>query len=203
MTREEWLTAASTFIYDRIISPIAVMKEGEKVAVSCGWPSKGALSASRRRVGECWAAEVCGDKSTRHIFISPVLAELVDGYGDGVLPTLAHELVHVVASTPGHRGEFKRIALAIGLEGKMTASVAGNELCAKLKAIAAQLFPYPHTLLDPQAKQRTHSTPMRNMVAVNCTACDYTVRTTRKWVDEVGLPRCPHGSEMVEVANVT
>lgn len=195
-TREDWLTQAANAIYTQIIAPIAVVKEGERFAVSCGWPSKGALSASRRRVGECWAAEVCADQSTRHLFISPVLGEVVDGYGDGVLPTLAHELVHVVARIPGHRGEFRRIALAIGLEGKMSASVAGNELCQKLNAIAGRLGPYPHAALDPVAQHRTQGTRMLKLVAVNCTQCDYSVRTTRVWIQDVGLPRCPHGSPM-------
>ena len=200
MNREEWLAQAADLIYTTIISPFAVVKSGEKWAVSCGWPSKGALSASRRRVGECWAAEVAGDKSTRHIFISPVLAELVDGYGDGVLPTLAHELIHVVSATPGHRGEFRRIALAIGLEGKMSASVAGNVLCQKLNAIASQLGPYPHAALDPQAKARTQSTRMLKCEALNCTQCSYVIRTTRVWLTDFGPPKCPHGSLMVEVA---
>lgn len=196
MLREEWLSTAADLIYGTIISPFAVMREGERIAVSCGWPSKGALSASRRRVGECWAAAVSLDKSTRHIFISPVLSELVDGYGDGVLPTLAHELVHVVAATPGHRGEFRRIGKLIGLEGKMASSVAGNELCQKLNAIARQLGPYPHAALDPQAKVRTQSTRMLKCEAVDCTQCSYVVRTTRVWLTEFGPPKCPHGSVM-------
>lgn len=193
-TREEWLTSAASLIYATIISPVAIMKEGECVAISCGWPSRGALSASRRRVGECWAAEVCGDNSTRHLFISPVLVELVDGYGDGVLPTLAHELVHVVSATPGHRGEFRRIGVAIGLEGRMPASVAGNELCQKLNAIASQLGPYPHGGLNPSEQRRTQSTRMIKLTAVKC--CQYVVRTTKLWITEQGVPKCPHGSPM-------
>lgn len=196
MTREDYLTVAGTLIYDEIISPVAVLREGERWQVSCGWPSRGALSASRRRVGECWSAEVSADKSTRQLFISPVLSELVDGYGDGVLPTLVHEMVHLVAHQPGHRGEFRRIGLAIGLEGKMASSVAGNELCQKLNAIAGQLGPYPHAALDPTAKRRTQSTRMIKAVAVNCTQCQYVVRTTRIWLTEFGPPKCPHGSLM-------
>lgn len=171
MNREAWLAEASIAIYNTIIKPVAEVKEGEVWQVSCGWPSKGALSASRRRVGECWPAEVCADGKTRHLFISPVLHEVVDGYGDGVLPTLAHELVHVVARTPGHRGEFRRIALAIGLEGRMSASIAGNVLSGRLQLIASRLGPYPHAPLDPQAKRRVQSTRMIKVQALNCTEC--------------------------------
>lgn len=196
MNRETWLQSAAEAIYTDIIVPVAIMPAGQRFTVSCGWPSRGALSASRRRVGECWAAEVCADGATRQLFISPILSEVVDGYGDGVLPTLTHELVHVVSTQPGHRGEFRRIALAIGLEGKMTASVAGNALCQKLNAIAAGLGAYPHAPLNPADRGRTQSTRMIKCMAVNCTACQYVVRTTRLWLTEFGPPKCPHGSLM-------
>lgn len=199
MTREEWLVQAGELIYTGIIAPIAVMKEGERWAVSCGWPSRYALSNSRRRVGECWSAASCADGITRQILISPVLHELVDGYGDGVLPTLVHELVHVVSPTKGHRGDFRRIALAVGLEGKMTATVAGSELAEKLRAIGVQLGGYPHAPLVPESLRKVQSTRMIKVMAVNCTQCQYVARTTRVWLTEFGPPKCPHGSLMEEV----
>lgn len=198
-TREDWLVQAAQLIYDQIIAPVAVIKEGERWQVSCGWPSRGALSASQRRVGECWPAFASSDNATRQVFISPILDELVDGCGDGVLPTLVHELVHVVVPEPGHRGEFRRVALAVGLEGKMASSVAGNELCQKLNAIARQLGPYPHSRLDPEPRRRTQSTRMIKVMATKCTECQYVARTTRMWLSQFGPPRCPHGSVMEEV----
>ena len=196
MNREQWLQAASEAIYTDIIVPVALAPEGQVWLVSCGFPSRNALSNSRRRVGECWPVEAAGDGRTRHIFISPLLTELVDGYGDGVLPTLVHELVHVVAAEPGHRGEFRRIALAIGLEGKMTASVAGNALCGKLNAIAGQLGEYPHVSLAASGRERKQGTRMIKVMATKCTECEYVARTTRVWINEFGPPKCPHGSPM-------
>lgn len=198
MTREDWLAQAADLIYTQLITPLAVMKPGQRFQVSCGFPSRGALSASRRRVGECWAAESCTDGKTRHIFITPLMDELIDGTGDGVLPTLVHELVHTV-SPPGHRGEFRRIALAIGLEGKMSASVVGRELGEKLMRLVQPLGPYPHARIDPRTQRKVQKCRFVKVEAVNCTACSYVARTTRKWLDEVGQLRCPHGSPMVEV----
>ena len=197
-TREEWLASAANLIYTQLIAPLATMKAGERYQVSCGFPSTGALSNSRRRVGECWAAESCADGKTRHIFISPLMDELVDGYSDGVLPTLVHELVHTVAA-PGHRGEFRRIAMAVGLEGKMTASVAGQELREKLVRLVQPLGPYPHAAIRPRGAARTQRCRFIKVQAVNCTACDYICRTTRVWLADFGPPKCPHGSPMVEV----
>lgn len=198
MTREEWLTKASWLIYKKVIAPVAVVPRGRSWAVSCGWPSSRALAKANRRSGECWDAKSCADGSTYHIFITPLLSEEVQGNGGGVLPTLAHELIHAVAFDAGHKGEFKRVALAIGLEGKMTATFAGSELCEKLAAIAKELGPYPHGSLTPLIRTNKKSTcRFVKVEAVKC--CGMICRTTRKWLDQAGLPKCPHGSRMVEV----
>lgn len=196
MNREQYLTQAANMIYWDIINPVAVAPEGQVWSVSCGFPSRNALSNYRRRVGECWPAEASGDGKTRHIFITPLLSELIDGYGDGVLPTLVHELVHVVSTEKGHRGEFRRVALAVGLEGKMTASVAGNVLCQKLGGIINQLGEYPHVSLAAQGRERKQTTRMIKVMATHCTECEYVARTTRVWINEFGPPKCPHGSPM-------
>jgi hypothetical protein len=199
MTREEWLTIAATLIMDGIVGPHgALTANPPKWQVACGWPSRNALSSSRRRIGECWSPEFCRDGATFQVFISPVLNEPVQGDGDGVLPVLVHELVHVVAGEGGHRGRFKQVAVAVGLTGKMTATVAGSELCEKLAEIVRQLGPYPHAGIEAASRRRKQSTRMIKVMAVNCTSCSYVARTTRKWIETVGLPRCPHGSLMEE-----
>jgi hypothetical protein len=141
----------------------------------------------------------CSDGSTYQIFITPLLHEPVQGDGSGVLPTLAHELIHAVAYKAGHKGEFKRVALAIGLEGKMTATLAGSELCEKLAEIAKQLGPYPHAALSATTRRKVQSTRMIKVMAKHCTECEYVARTTRVWLTEFGPPKCPHGSQMEEV----
>jgi hypothetical protein len=197
-TREEWLAVAGQKIMDDLLAPHgALLGKPVKWSVSCGWPSSRALSNARRRLGECWDLKACVDGATNHIFISPVLSEPVDGSGGGVLPTLVHELIHVLAYEDGHKKRFKQIALAVGLEGKMTATVAGKELCEKLAAIANQLGPYPHSALTALVRKKPQSTRMIKCEAVKC--CGFVVRTTRKWLDEVGMPKCTHGSPMVEV----
>jgi len=116
----------------------------------------------------------------------------------GVLPTLTHELVHVVTWGEGHKGRFKQVALACGLAGKMTSTHAGAELCERLAEIAGRLGPYPHGQLTASfSRRKTQSTRMIKCEAVKC--CGYVIRTTRKWLDEVGMPKCTHGSPMEEV----
>lgn len=192
---------AAVLIMDGIVGPHgALTANPPKWQVACGWPSRNALSASKRRTGECWPPEACGDGQTYQVFITPLLVEPVQGDGDGVLPTLTHELVHVVAGHPGHRGRFKQIALAVGLTGKMTCTVAGSELAEKLAEIASQLGPYPHAGIEAEGRGRkVQSTRMIKVQATRCTQCAYVARTTRIWLDQFGPPRCPHGSLMEEV----
>lgn len=155
--------------------------------VSTGWPSRGGVKAKNRAVGECWSAESAKDTKPQ-IFISPWL-DVATGF-DGVLSTLAHELVHAVAGNKaGHGPEFKKIAKAIGLEGKATSCGAGPTLLVELEAISAKLGEYPHAKLDklaaPKKKQTTR------MIKCECETCGYQVRTTKKWITEVGPPHCP------------
>lgn len=183
-TREEWLAEAV-----KIMTPLFNEHEYKvpEVRVACGWPSIGATAKKNRRIGECWAREAATDK-TCQIFISPYLVEPADE--QGVLATLVHEVVHaVVGNKEGHNKVFGKCARAVGLAGKLTATVAGEELLPKLTEWSSALGEYPHAKLDsfksPVKKQTTR------MVKCECGDCGYTVRTSRKWLDDIGAPICP------------
>src|ERR1700730_701596 len=88
-TREDWLRRATEELrpdFLRISAPLP-----ERIQVSIGFPSTRALSARRRRVGECWGPAASADRMP-HIFISPLLTSPVE-----VLAVHAHELVHTAA----------------------------------------------------------------------------------------------------------
>lgn len=194
-TREEWLVEGV-----KALSPIfgQVGETLPPVKVSVGWP--GGRGRKNSVIGQCWSPAVAADEVS-HVFVSPVLDDAVR-----VLDVLAHELVHAINFAGedagcGHRGAFARIAKAIGLEGKMTATVAGEGLMECLKAIAADLGDYPHGAIaagadgaDGPRKQGTR------MIKAECAqGSGYKVRMTRQWIDEVGFPICPcHGEAMVE-----
>ena len=92
------------------------------------------MANKARRIGECWGVESSEDKSFQ-VFISPLLKEGVEVSG-----TLVHELVHTAVGIDcKHRGPFPRVAKAIGLEGKMTATVPGEALIVRLKELIGQL----------------------------------------------------------------
>lgn len=189
MLRESWLEQMIDLLrpdFAAIGSPLPMTT----IRVSCGFPSKSALARKAPRVGECWGVESSEDHSFQ-VFISPVLREGVEVAG-----TLVHELVHcAVGIGCKHRGPFPRVARAIGLEGKMTATVVGESLKVRLMELIEQLGPYPHARLVASNKPKTQTT---RMLKVTCKECGCVIRMTQKWLDEVGTPTCACGGEMVE-----
>lgn len=190
-TREQWLLAAIELLKPRFAS---ISKIVPPIRVSTGWPSARGLSAKRRTIGQCWSSESAKD-GIPQIFISPWLdgTELL-GF-NGILSTLAHEICHAVAGqAAGHGKDFRRVALGIGLEGKMTECGFSDEKNAELQPIVDALGPFPHAKLDasksPKKKQGTR------MIKCECSECGFLVRTSAKWINEVGSPHCPKHGEM-------
>lgn len=174
--REKWLNEAI-----EAIRPFFTAK-GYKVPVgiriSVGFPYRG-----QKATGQCFSPEVSADKSFE-IFVSPVIAD-----SPTVLTILVHEIVHTVVGTEAkHKKLFKQCAIAVGLEGKMTATHAGEKLTEQLRKISAKLGPYPHAELNPTKTEKKQTT---RLIKVSCPECDYVARVTRVHLDEKGAPICP------------
>jgi len=166
------------------------------IRVSCGFPSQRGLNGVRnQRIGECWADTDSKDGSFE-IFVSPTLANAMRVAG-----AVAHELIHAsVGLAAGHQKPFKRVALAIGLTGKMSATQEGDAFKRALEPILEGLGPYPHAELDARKRARLNGGPPltsgpkkqgTRLLKAMCPLCNYTVRVTKKWVDEMGPPLCP------------
>src|SRR5574343_787851 len=187
-TREAWLVRLANALRPLFESHGATIPD--RIRFSCSWTRGGRGKAAKARIGECWYPESSADQTTE-IFVSPAIDNPLT-----VASILSHELVHAcLGPGHGHGPEFKRLAVAIGLVGKMTATAAGPELAAHLATLCQAIGPYPHAELregptaDRPKKQGTR------MLKVECPSCGYTVRTTAKWLS-VGLPTCPCGCEM-------
>lgn len=178
MNREDWLSQATQKLASQVFH-----KDAPKVRVSCGFPS----TRRGNRIGECWTPDASED-ATSEIFIIPTISDPIR-----VLDILAHELCHAYTPGAGHKGAFTKIARGIGLEGKLTATVAGERLTEQLRAISEEIGPYPHGKLREGSSNTKKQTT--RMLKVECPCCGYVVRTTQKWIDS-GLPSCPEGTEM-------
>ena len=171
--RETYLAAASTMLQHTVFTAAGIdpsQWEAKKYRVSCGFPIGFRGSRNGKvTIGQAFDPSISAD-GTAEVFINPILDKPSD-----VIAVLAHELVHVFAGVQaGHKGEFKRIARAIGLVGALTATVAGDELQAKIDSITAALGAYPHAKIDPQSRKKQGT----RLLKLNCSACDWTARVS-------------------------
>jgi hypothetical protein len=145
-------------------------------------------------VGECWSAE-CSADGTFEIFIVPT-----EGETSRIAGILAHELVHAAVGLEAKHGKpFKRVALAIGLEGRMTATTEGPRFLEAVKPILDAVGPFPHARLtdDPLARSSAPKKQAGRQLKCECTECGYIARTTAKWLKTAGAPICPtHNTPM-------
>lgn len=192
--REAWLQAAIT-----ALTPLFDDIEDATVPalrISIGWPRRGKPTTR----GQCFSSGLAADDVSQ-IFISPWVEEPVV-----ILGVVLHEMIHGVDDCKsGHKGNFSRIAKALGLQPKWTSANPGLELLAKLVKIEEQLGEWPHAVLmapgraaDEPAKQGTR---MLKVVCASDGVDGYKVRMTRKWLEDLGAPLCPcHGETMEEGA---
>ena len=175
-TREEWLVAfmdASRPIFKQHGYELP-----ENIRVSIGFPSKGAKS---KTIGECWQSEASEDDAVE-IFITPGM-----GSAARIADILTHELIHALGIR-GHKADFKKCMLAVGLAGKPTATVAGDGWWEWAQPILDKLGPLPHAALAGNSTNGKKKQTTR-MLKCECQHCGIVFRTSAKHVERVG--RCP------------
>lgn len=185
-TREEWLEEAIRQF--RGVFETHGLALPSRLHLSCGLPSKGALSETRRCLGECWHPIASAD-GVHQIFISPLIED-----GLGAAGVLLHEAVH--ASLPPdakHGPQFKAACGKLGLtSGKPKSASPGPELTKTLEdVILNRLGKYPHAALIPPGKKEGEKGKGR-MLKISCENGHepYVLRGSRKVIN-LGLPLCP------------
>lgn len=108
-----------------------------------------------------------------------------------VADILLHEMIHTMAVRCGHRGSFAVIARTVGLKGKLTSTVASDELRSAIwSQVVTRLGKYPHKAvkLIPRGQRKKGS----RLIKCICPICEFNLRTTRKWLDKAqGHLFCP------------
>ena len=173
MNREQYLNEAKG-IFKGLFAEHG-HKIPDNIRISCGF-----ARGSRKAIGQCFNEKLSKD-STIEIFICPTQSDT-----NRVCDILAHELIHACYPLAGHKGEFRKCAKDIKLSGKMTATVASDELNTWIDSnIKSKLGKYPHAeVCDSKKKQSTR------LIKVACDSCGYTVRISRKWLDHTNATDC-------------
>lgn len=176
MNREAWLAHVSRhYIWPLLRDAGAVEPDGWQVSV--GFP-KGSRGGNKA-IGQAWPSAL-SQQQYREVFIAPTL-----GAFDAVA-VLIHEHIHVALDCKhGHKGPFKQIALKAGLTGKMTATVAGDDLRVKINSWLAEMPEYPHAIITPAERGSKGS----RLLKATCPGCGSIIRLTKKIVD-LGIPLC-------------
>lgn len=179
LTREGWLNDACDHILDNELGPITNgLFKRPNIWVSVGFPKGG-----RKVIGFCYVKRCSGD-GVNEIFVTPAMDKSLL-----ILGVLVHELIHATDNCEsGHRGFFRKTALAVGLEGKMTATISGEALTDRLTTYLEKSGPIPHAKisLSNVKKQSTR------MIKLECDNCGFIARTARKWSSRLhGSTICP------------
>jgi hypothetical protein len=189
LERQLWLEKATEALRERFAGLGYALPV--KLRYSIGWPKLKSCGAS----AETWAASASSDGHIEQ-FISPEAND-----SPTIISWMTHEHVHAaVGVEAGHGPAFKQCALALGLVGKMRSTTMGEEAAAWTEALFKRIGPYPGGSLALATRKKQSA----RLLKCVCGTCGdgkdhYSLRITRKWLDELGPPVCPGcGLTMVE-----
>ena len=194
-TREAWLNALTAELAPAFKLHGAPLPK--KIRIAIGFTSSGARG---KGIGECWDSTASGDGAFE-IQIRPDISDPLE-----IAAILTHELCHAAAGIKaGHGKDFKKIAVAMGLVGKMKATTGGPEFVKLTKQMLHNLGKLPHARLDTSAASRARPKKQTTrLLKAECEECGYTVRVSKKWLDDAGAPICPtrgHGQMQSEASD--
>ena len=204
MNRETWLWEMTKQLKTKVFKPAGIDLNLKKIKVSVGFPVSGGARSKNKTIGMCFKRSL-SRANVNEIFINPCLDEK---HITKVAGVLVHELIHAVDDCKsGHKGEFRRMAIACGLQGKMTATSESDSLKEIIYEIEEKIGKYPHRALD-YTNRKKQST--RNL-KIECTNTDhdpYFVRMSRTMYEKAA-PLCgicgqlmtddPVGAEINEI----
>ncbi len=184
-TREAWLNDLAQRMRPMFDRAGAALPKKFRLTMS--------LTKGAKAIGTCFDASASKDESYE-ILIRLDREEPID-----VATILAHELTHAaVGIDAGHGPKFGRVARALGLEGKLTATTPGPRFVDDVKPLLAAVGAFPHARLDFGAKRTGPKSQTARMIKVECKTCGLVARMARKWIDDVGVVHCPEHGPMVE-----
>ena len=183
--RESWLWEMTKQLKLKVFKPNGITLDLKKIKVSVGFPVSGGAKSTGKTIGQCFPREWRNAK-VNESFINPCLDKSQVTKVGGVL---VHELIHAIDDCKsGHKGAFRKMAIACGLTGKMTATGESDDLKAIIKAIEKKIGKYPHKKLD-YTKRKKQGTRNLKIECVNHPHDPYFVRMSATMYAK-GAPSC-------------
>ena len=168
-TREDWLNKAALLIRAELIDTRTTLTTDRPIRISLA-------PMASKHLGACYPSSRSPVDHANEITITMHSNDSVL-----LLVTLTHELIHAYDDCANKHGPvFRAAALAIGLEGKMTATTAGAELTATLSEYVELLGEIPHYALTHIPKDKG-----RNGNKLMCHDCGFKANTSTKWALQI------------------
>lgn len=190
--RETWLnTMTNQFLRPHFASKGYTIPNN--IRLSCSFSGSGIHTKAHQKrftLGTCFPPSMSNDNHYEIVIVPTI------GDPARVVDVLIHELCHAtVGNNAGHDKPFRDCALSVGLEGKMTATVASEGLLAQINEWLSKMPQYPHAEMQPRYKKQS----TRNL-ACKCASCGYAMRISSKWL-KLAIPRCPlgHGKMIADI----
>lgn len=178
-TREQYLVSAAKRMDKELFAKKTEVRLPEQFFVSV-------MEPAGKVIGRAYPPS----QDSHHMFVSATLEDPVQ-----VLATLLHEMIHLAVGTEhGHKKPFATPARAVGLEGKLTATVPGEELSEYLKKLDEELAGYPHRPLIRKTKSVKRTGRVK---LVSTEEPGYSLYITPALL-EMGYPVDPWGKPMEE-----
>ena len=182
ITREDWLQQANAIMRDGLFK-LHGYELPEDVQVSVGFPLGFRVGSKKQAIGQCFS-RATSDAGVNEIFINPNQQD-----SKRVLGILVHEDIHAIDDcVNGHKGAFRTMATAVGLEGKMTATTESEELNKYFEdEIIAKIGEYPHKKAGNVnlPKQTT-----RNIKMICGDGCGFSWRASRSMISTMENNTC-------------
>jgi hypothetical protein len=186
MTREEWLNKVLHRHVAKLLKDKAGVTLPKDCKVSVGFPGGG---SARSRIGECWP-RVRSSIGVNEIFLNPSMRDVPK-----LVDVLVHESIHAADDcASGHRGFFRKTALAVGLTGKMKSTVAGPELQKWIAEVIAKMPAFDYGSLDLTGRKKQTTRQLK----LSCDECGAIWRMSAQWVELVKCCPCCGGNEVEE-----
>lgn len=182
-TREAWMNSfidAARPHYEAAGHPIPL-----NIRVSIGFTSTGYKSSC---VAECWFPQA-SDDGHYELLVTPT-TQTEARIAGLITHEVAHAAVHAKNGHKGHGKPFKDLATALGLVGPMQSTTEGADWYAWAAPILEAIGPMPYAPLKAgTAPPRKTSTTYT--LKVECPACGWLARVTRKHIDAHSHLNCP------------
>ena len=179
-TREEYLQRAYSLLNHFAFKPNG--QECPPIKVSCSW-IVGTRASNKKTLGQC-SNRASSEANINEVRIVPTVDDSFSA-----IDTLAHEMAHAVDDCKsGHGAGFKKICLAVGLDGntQMRYADAGEKLGKTIKNIIATIGEYPHAKMhiSDMKKQTTRN------IKVECSECGFGWRASRSMIERMNNATC-------------